>query len=178
MRTARSSKLRPRAKVIAVAALCAAWIGVSPRTAHANWGEVKITEPNYDFGSEGWDGFGAPWGPGDMHFHEEANGVISPHLLGYLHINNASGACARMHLDYYTEAGDHIVTEHGGEVCAGDNSHHHWRVDLQPFESADIYSVEIAIDARAGSGWRRVGSPVSVAIVCISIGGGGGGSCG
>jgi hypothetical protein len=103
--------------------------------------------------------------------------VVEPHLLGYLHINNASGACARMHLDYYSETGEHLVTKHGGEVCSPDNSHNHWRVDLQPYKSAEIYSVEIAIDARSGNSWRRVGSPETIAVECISVGGGGGGTC-
>src|SRR5262245_62008335 len=51
-------------------------------------------------------------------------------LFGTLVLNNSSGSCARMRLDYLYK-GPIVYTYYGGEVCAPDGGKHKWSVDIE-----------------------------------------------
>lgn len=120
--------------------------------------DVKITEDGFDFGSTGW-GLGVPSGDGTMTWSIASNGVVSPRLTGGIHINNSSGECARMNLRYLTEGGSFIDSKPGGTVCAPDNGHHVWSVNLAPTGSSQIGKVQVQLQTLASNGnWVTAGS--------------------
>jgi hypothetical protein len=125
--------------------------------------EVKITEPGVDFGSSGYS-FGAPTGSGSLAWGLN-DGETTAHLTGTLHLDNSSGVCARMNLRYLTEGGSFWHSEPGGDVCAPDNGHHSWTVDLAPYTTNKITQVEVQLQTLAANGsWVTAGSDtVSIA---------------
>jgi hypothetical protein len=70
-----------------------------------------------------------------------------------------------MNLRYLTEGGMFLHSEAGGQVCAPDNVHHSWSVDLQPYTSSDVGKVDVQVQTLAANGsWLTAGSQtVSVA---------------
>jgi hypothetical protein len=119
--------------------------------------DVKITEDGVDFSSDNW-GVGAPTGSGEMSWGLE-DAVVTPRLQGAIHLNNASGVCARMNLRYLTEAGTFLHEQAGGTVCAPDNGHHSWDVDLDPWSSNKIGQVRVQLQTLAANGnWVNAGS--------------------
>jgi hypothetical protein len=124
---------------------------------------VKITEDGVDFGSSGFS-LGQPTSDGWVSWDVD-NGVVTPRLTGTLHLNNSSGVCARMNIRYLTESGAFLHSEPGGTVCAGDNGHHAWSVDLSPYGSTQIGQVTIQLQTLASNGsWITAGSDtVSIA---------------
>jgi hypothetical protein len=114
------------------------------------------------FGGAGWL-FGAPVGSGSVSWNLE-NGTLKPHLTGTLHLVNNAGQCARMNLDYLTEFGAFITSRSGGTVCAANNSHHTWTVDLAPYRDV-IGQVDVEIQTLGAFGWVTIGNQtVSVAV--------------
>jgi hypothetical protein len=111
---------------------------------------VFIDRAGVDFGSEAWNS-GSPVGPGYMEWPLTGSSV-RPHLTGSLHLNNSNGACARMFLRYLTESGALLAERAGGTVCASDNGHHEWDVDLDPYESDLIGQVEVQLQTLAING--------------------------
>jgi len=139
--------------------------------------KVKITEDGFDFGGEAF-ALGAPTNSGDVAW-SWSNGQVTPHLTGVLHINNAAGACARMKLDYFQEDGTRLAEEFGGKVCAPDNQHHSWTVDLMPFSDGKLESIKVSIQTLAADGqWRTIGTETSWYVyhaATVALCGGGGG---
>jgi hypothetical protein len=111
---------------------------------------VKITEDGVDFGSSSFS-LGAPTGSGSISWGLD-DGAVTPHLTGTLHFNNSSGVCARMNLRYLTESGAFVTERAGGTVCASDNGHHAFSVDLDPFESNKVGKVTIQLQTLAANG--------------------------
>lgn len=124
---------------------------------------VKITEDGVDFGSYSW-GVSAPTGSGTMSWDLDG-ATVEPQLTGTLHINNSAGVCARMNLRYLTESGAFLTSRSGGEVCADDNGHHRWSVDLSPYASSKIGKVKVQLQTQGSNGsWNVAGSDtVSIA---------------
>jgi hypothetical protein len=141
------------------------WYVVDNATFYVNTHDdkVKITQSGVDFGSSGWNG-SSPTGSGEMAWGLDGS-VVTPHLEGTLHINNSAGLCARMNLRYLTESGTFLHKEHGGDVCASDNGHHSWTVDLDPYDSNKIGKVKVQLQTQGSNGsWNVAGSKtVSIA---------------
>jgi hypothetical protein len=112
---------------------------------------VKLTGTGYDFGN-GTLIAGSPTGSGDLKF-DYTGGQIKPHLTGTLHMNDVSGTCARMHLDYRDRSGTSLRIEHGGTVCVNDDKHHEFSVDLQPYADNRVASVLVQLEKETVSGW-------------------------
>ena len=118
--------------------------------------DVKITEDGVDFGGENW-GVGAPTGSGEVSWGL-VDGVVTPRLTGAIHLNNSSGVCARVNLRYLTEGGVFLNERAGGSVCAADNSHDSWTVDLSPWSSDKIGQVRVQLQTLAANGnWINAG---------------------
>jgi len=84
-------------------------------------------------------------------------GTLYADLGGTLVLNNASGDCARMRLDYLYK-GPIVWTYYGGEVCAPDGGKHKWNVDIENDNpSVDrggvkyVDNVKVSIETRTGS---------------------------
>jgi hypothetical protein len=124
---------------------------------------VKITEDGVDFGSAGW-GVGAPNGTGQLSWGLDGV-VVEPRLKGAIHLNNSSGVCARINLRYLNASGSSLTARHGGEVCANDNGHDYWTVDLSPYASTKIAKVKVQLQTQGSNGsWNVAGSQtVSIA---------------
>jgi hypothetical protein len=82
---------------------------------------------------------------------------ITPHLRGYIHLNNMAGVCARVDLVYWSDWRGALDEEHGGSVCAPDNSHSYWSVDMKPYTSSLITHVTVKLQTLARNGsWQTV----------------------
>lgn len=112
--------------------------------------KVKITEDGVDFGDSVFV-LSAPTGSGLVTWGLD-DGAVTPRLTGTLHLNNSSGACARMNLRYLSEGGTFLAERAGGTVCAPDNGHHEFTVDLDPYESNKIGKVTIQLQTLAANG--------------------------
>jgi hypothetical protein len=82
-------------------------------------------------------------------------GTLYADLAGTLVLNNTSGSCARMRLDYLYN-GPIVYTYYGGEVCAPDGGKHKWTVDIENDNpSADgvknVDNVKVSIETKTGS---------------------------
>ncbi len=146
-------------KKLMTAALAIAAAGAFAGSAQASvidYDDVKLTAVSYDFGDAGY-AFGEPTGSGDLHFHHESGG-IRPHLVGTIHVDQADDTCARMRLEYYDDTGAWMQTRYGGEVCAFDDQHHSWSVDLDPYKDPDINSVRVSVQRENLSGWATMAS--------------------
>jgi hypothetical protein len=115
------------------------------------------------FGGAGWL-FGAPIGSGSVSWNLE-NGTLKPHLTGTLHLVNNAGTCARMNINYLTDAGGFITSRAGGIVCAPNNNAFAWSVNLAPYRDV-LGQVEVELQTLSAAGaWTTLGSQtVSVAI--------------
>jgi hypothetical protein len=148
------------------------------RTSAAGWttaASASVTANTHDdavliapgggagFGGAGWL-FGAPVGSGSVSWNLE-NGSLKPHLRGTLHLVNNAGLCARMNINYLTDAGAFITSRPGGTVCAPNNNPFAWTVDLAPYRDV-LGQVEIELQTlNAGGAWATVGSQtVAVAL--------------
>ena len=55
----------------------------------------------------------------------------------------------------YRDAWDGVLaTRYGGVVCADDDRHHEWDVDLDPYTADGIVSLEVAVQAEGSGGWE------------------------
>jgi hypothetical protein len=105
---------------------------------------VKVTGSKVDFGGE-YFALGEPTGSGTMTW-SIVSGFYTPRLTGYLHMNNAAGKYARMHISYWDGGGGHISTRHGGAVQASGNGHQYWSVDLSPSTLAQIVEAHVCTE--------------------------------
>jgi hypothetical protein len=118
--------------------------------------KVRMTADGVDFGDD-WFVGSAPTGSGTMDWQQGEGMNLTPHLRGYLHLNNVAGLCARVSLRYYDEAGALLSTQHGGPACAPDNSHNVWYVDLAPYTSDRIDNVTVALQTQHTDGsWQDI----------------------
>lgn len=136
--------------------------------------KVKITEDGFDFGGQTFVGSG-PTNSGEV-IWTWGGGQVSPRLTGTLHINNAATACARIRIEYFREDDTSLADKFGGKVCAPDNRHHHWDVDLEPYSDGKLAYIKISLQTLgADDTWRTVGSTASHYLkVPIALCGGGG----
>jgi|GEM_PF-1346718 len=138
--------------------------------------KVKITEDGFDFGGQTFVGSG-PTHSGEVVW-TWSGAQVSPHLKGTLHINNAATACARMRIEYFKEDDSRLAEKFGGTVCAPDNKHHAWDVDLEPYSNNKLAYIKISIQTLgADDVWRTVGSTTSSYVRVPAALCGGGGSC-
>jgi hypothetical protein len=91
---------------------------------------VRVTGDKVDFGGSLW-GIHSPVGSGSMTWRV-VDGFYTPRLTGTLHLEDADGKYARMHVSYWGCCDDLFYTRHGGIVQASGNSHQSWSVDLSP----------------------------------------------
>jgi uncharacterized cupin superfamily protein len=118
--------------------------------------KVRLSADGVDFGDD-WFALGATTGSGTLSWQQGDGALITPRLQGYLHLNNMAGVCARMKLVYRNASWQPIATKYGGEVCAPDNDHHYWSVDLAPWSSTDIDSVRVSMQTQGTNGsWNDV----------------------
>ena len=122
--------------------------------------EIKIAANGIDFGSEDLLG-GAPWHPGDLAW-SVSEGRVTAKLTGTLHIDNATGACARLKLTYRDDDGDLVATREGGTKCASDNGHFKFPITLGGFGDHAIAEIRVSLQSIANDGSvRTVGSATS-----------------
>jgi hypothetical protein len=94
--------------------------------------QVLIAGRLVDFGASMFSA-GMPVGFGRLVW-SITDGFYTPRLIGTLHLNNASGKFARMHISYLNGGDGLIDVRHGGIVRSDDNDHHSWSVDLSPLD--------------------------------------------
>jgi hypothetical protein len=117
---------------------------------------VRITADGADFGSERFLG-NAPSGSGTLTWSYEV-GKVHTRLDGILHLNNIAGVCARMKIDYRGAKGVLLGSDDGETVCAHDNSHYRWRIDLGTFAHRDTVKANVRLQTRGSDDvWRNVG---------------------
>jgi hypothetical protein len=105
---------------------------------------VKVTGDKVDFGGAVW-GVNSPVGSGTMTW-SVVDGFYTPRLTGTLHMKDAAGKYARMHISYWDGAGGHIATRHGGIVQASGNGHQSWSVDLSPLTLSQIVEAHVCTE--------------------------------
>jgi hypothetical protein len=122
---------------------------------------VQLLSNKFDFGDNTFVA-GAPLGSGNVAW-DYSNGIVSPLVTGTLHLRNAAGLCARMRLEQYDRAGGLLFTTLGGTVCAPDNAHHAFAVNLNPTGNALTDNVLVSIERTTpAGGWV---SAVSMSVV-------------
>lgn len=138
--------------------------------------KVKITEDGFDFGGQTFLGSG-PTDSGEV-IWTWSGAQVSPRITGTLHINNAATACARMRIEYFKEDDTLLAEKFGGTVCAPDNKHYKWDVDLEPYSDNKLAYVKIGLQTLgADKAWRTPGSATSRYLKVPIALCGGGGSC-
>jgi hypothetical protein len=105
---------------------------------------VKVTGDEVDFGGSLW-GINSPVGSGTMTW-SIVSGFYTPRLTGTLHLKDAAGKYARMHISYWDGGGVHIATRHGGIVQASGNGHQSWSVDLSPTTLSQIVEAHVCTE--------------------------------
>ena len=117
---------------------------------------VKITEDGLDFGSEGFLGSG-PTGSGTLIWRYET-GRVHARLQGIVHLNNVAGVCARMKVDHLAAGGALLGRDEGETVCARDNRHYRWRIDLGSFSHRDTVKANVSLQTLGSDDvWRNAG---------------------
>lgn len=155
-----SSKIgRVRVTVQQRPAATATWTAAGSKTADfpSLPATVKITGDGLDFGGEGFLG-SAPTGSGTLTWSYET-GRVHARLRGILHLNNVAGACARMKVEHVAAAGALLGSDAGETVCAPDNRHRRWRIDLGSFSHRDTVKARVRLQQRGSDHvWRNVGT--------------------
>jgi hypothetical protein len=95
---------------------------------------------------------GRDFGSGSVSWVLDTDGNVRAHLTGSIHINNSSGDCIRMNIEYQTSSGGYIDERPGGTVCAASNAHRSWSVNLDPFESDQVGQVKIELQTLTVAG--------------------------
>ena len=139
---------------------------------------VQLLSNKFDFGDNTFVA-GAPTGSGNLAW-DYSGGLVSPQLTGTLHLRNAAGLCGRMRVEQYDRAGVLLNTTLGGAVCAANNAHQAFAVNLNPVGNALTDSVLVSIErTSAAVGWTTAASASVTAnthddAVLIAPGGGAG----
>jgi hypothetical protein len=105
---------------------------------------VRLTGDRVDFGGSVW-GIHSPVGSGTMTWRV-VDGFYTPRLTGTLHMEDADGKFARMHVSYWGGGGNLLYTRHGGIVEASGNSHQAWSVDLSPTTPLQIVEAHVCTE--------------------------------
>ncbi len=118
--------------------------------------KVRLTADGVDFGDDYW-GVSSPIGSGTLEWGQGEGMNLTPHLRGYIWLNNVAGLCARVDLTYFTLSGAVLAEKHGGSVCAPDNSRYTASVDLAPYTSDQISSVAVNLQTQGSDGsWNGI----------------------
>lgn len=126
------------------------------KIAYIGWSSIKITEPEFDFGGEGFLA-GAPTQQGRLDWYI-VDGRIQPILEGYLHLKDAGGLCGRMRMDYYAN-GILLTTKFGREICAPDDKRFIGKYHMDEYMSNKLDEVRVSIEKlTADKKWTIVGS--------------------
>jgi hypothetical protein len=114
---------------------------------------IEITAHHVDLGDPNWDWvFSVPGGPAPLVWEIDSSGVLRPHLVATIHLNNANGTCARVNLRYY-DASNTLLDHHaGGPACATDNDHHEFSVDQNPYADNDIDHIKVQLETQNSDG--------------------------
>jgi hypothetical protein len=117
---------------------------------------VKIKADGVDFGNGNFVG-SAPTGSGALVWsYDQAK--VHADLTGSIHLNKLAGVCARIKIDYRDGGGDLLGSDVGGSMCAPDNDHHEWTVDLGTFADADVVQANVRLQTLGSDGtWRNAG---------------------
>jgi hypothetical protein len=78
------------------------------------------------------------------------DGMFTPGLWGTLPIDNASGSCARMRMEYFHDNAS-IAVRYGGTVCAPDGKEHDYSVNLTPYSSADTDLLKVSVEKQTAA---------------------------
>jgi hypothetical protein len=120
--------------------------------------KVRLSADGVDLGDD-WFVGSATTGSATLDWGQGDGALLTPHLQGYLHLNNIAGVCARVKLVYMTESYSTLATRYGGAVCAPDNGHHYWSVDLAPYSSTLIGAVQVSMQTQGTNGsWNDITS--------------------
>jgi len=123
--------------------------------------KVKITEDGFDFGGNTFVA-GVPTNSGEVTW-TWGGAQVNPRVTGTLHINNAASACARMRIEYFKVDDTRLTEKFGGKVCAADNRHHTWSVDLEPYSDNKLAYIKIGLQTLGTDDvWRTIGTTTSV----------------
>jgi len=133
-----------RAAVAGVGIIMAAVAIAGPAEASIDTDSVRLTDSEVDFGGNVYAA-GVPVGSGSVEW-DIVDGFYTPRLIGTLHLNNASGTYARMHVSYWDGADELIDIRHGGTVHVTDNDHHSWSVNLSPENLSQITEVHVCTE--------------------------------
>ena len=107
---------------------------------------VLLTGAKIDFGGDNWDSStDSPSNSGTL-FWSVVDGFYTPHLTGYLYLQNANGKFARMHVSHWDGGGGLISTQHGGIVQASGNGLQWWTVDLTPINLKQIVEAHVCTE--------------------------------
>jgi hypothetical protein len=118
---------------------------------------VLVDTAGADLGSTSWSG-GSPTGSAVVAWQLDG-ATARPLVLGQLTLKGTTGACGRVNLRYLDATGVEIDEKPGGTVCAPDKAAKSWSVNLDPFESDEIESVEVQVQTLALNGtWLLAGS--------------------
>jgi hypothetical protein len=103
--------------------------------------DVLVKAQGWDIGGLDFSG-NAPTGPGVGTWTYNLGPRF--HLDATLHAKKVGGDCARVQLEYLNSLGVAIGTENGGTVCASDNGHQPWTVNLGgTFTSTAVTAVNV-----------------------------------
>jgi hypothetical protein len=121
---------------------------------------IEITEHHVDLGDPNWDWiFSVPGGPAPLVWEIDNNGVLRPHLVATIHLNNTKGTCARVNLRYYDASNTLLDHDAGGSACVKDNDHHEFSVDLNPYADDDVDHIKVQLETQNSDGsWSVLGS--------------------
>ena len=69
-----------------------------------------------------------------------------------------------MNIRYLTEGGAFLTERAGGTVCASDNGHHAFTVDLEPYDSNKVGKVTIQLQTLSANGTLGTAGSQTVSI--------------
>jgi len=104
----------------------------------------ELTGTNIDFGGSLW-AFGTPLGGGTLTWRV-VDGFYTPRLVGTMHLDNANGMYARMHVSHWDGGGNLISTEHSGTKQASGMGHQSWPIDMTPLNLKQIVEVHVCTE--------------------------------
>ena len=92
----------------------------------------------------------------------DGNARITPTITGHLHLNNSSGACARIKVRYRTEGGALLTTDESEQLCASDNGHHDRFVKVDDWGSDKLGEIKVQLQTLSANGtWTTAGSDIA-----------------
>jgi hypothetical protein len=121
--------------------------------------KVYVDADGLDFGGDTW-GINSPTGSATLDWIQTEGMELTPHLYGTLYLNKVAGLCARIDLTYMSESNGYhnaFHDEHSGKFCAPDNSLWGGKIDMAPYTSTQIDSVQVSIQILESDGsWQAI----------------------